>query len=314
MLKKNIWNSLRKIRAGLYRIFLLELYAYRIVGPLLKRKLAHREDPIKYLFIISPMRSGSTLLAHVLNGHPRIAGYGESHVPYLTERDLSHLIARTRIMEPSFSGSENFILEKMVWNYEISDKVLASADIYFVFLVREPAATFRSMGKLADQMPESPWARKWLSHDECLAYYQNRLNFMSRLMERINNSDRCLLLDFSALVNDTESALTALQQFLDLDQPLSAEYPTTTRTGEFRYGDLSQSIKSGKIQRRSDTPTTEASSPGVLEAKKIYAQALETSRQYCKFVIIDNALREGFPRTNSAGKNPSHPLRQQHLP
>ena len=284
-LPDNIWNLLKKSKASLHRTLVLDLYAYRIIGPRLNRKLGRRANPIKYLFINALNRSGSSLLLHVLNGHPRIAGYGENHVPYLTERDLSHLVARTCVMEPSFGGSEDFIMDKMVWNYEISDNVLASADIYFVFLVREPAALFRSMRKLADFHDESH-AKKWLSHDRCLVYYQNRLTFMAKLAERVNSPDRCLLLDYSALVNSTESTLTALQQFLDLDQPLSEEYPVSKYTGNLTYGDPSQKIKTGKIQRRSNITATETSSSAVLEARKLFNRHLETFKQHCKFVFL----------------------------
>jgi LPS sulfotransferase NodH len=36
----------------------------------------------EFVHILSHMRSGSTLLAHLLASHPEIIGYGETHIRY----------------------------------------------------------------------------------------------------------------------------------------------------------------------------------------------------------------------------------------
>ena len=49
----------------------------------------------RYIFILGHMRSGSSLLAHILADNAEVAGAGESHITYQTPRDLPKLILRT---------------------------------------------------------------------------------------------------------------------------------------------------------------------------------------------------------------------------
>ena len=284
-LPENAARFASKARDNIYRSIVIDLYAHRIIGPRLERALSQREKPIKYLFVISPMRSGSSLLTNILNGHPSIAGYGENHVSYSSPEDLSCLAARTRVLEPSFMGSEEFIMDKMVWNYQISDEVLSAADSNFIFLLRNPADTFKSMGRLADSNPQSQGFKRWRVRKNCLAYYQKRLADMAHLAERVNDPERCLLLEYESLMNVTKPTLQALEQFLGLEQPLSEEYPVSRSTGNFRYGDGSSNIRAGKIIRKVNMASSQVESPEVIEAQKTYARYLEEFRRHCRVVI-----------------------------
>ena len=49
----------------------------------------------RYVFILAHMRSGSTLLAHLLASHPDFVGAGETKVCYRTPADLPQLILKT---------------------------------------------------------------------------------------------------------------------------------------------------------------------------------------------------------------------------
>lgn len=292
---RNVARSASKVRHKIYRSIVIDFYIHRIISPRLGRRLSHRENPINYLFVISPMRSGSSLLTNILNGHPSIVGYGENHVSYSSPGDLSRLAARVSVLEPSFTGSEEFIMDKMVWNYQISDEVLSAADSKFLFLFRDPADTFRSMGKLTDLDPRSQVFKRLRDPKNALAYYQERLAEMAHLAERVNDPERCLLLEYESLLISTKSTLQTLEQFLGLDQPLSERYPVSRRTGNFRYGDGSPKIRAGKIIRKVSKASSLAESREILEARKTYARHFEELRRHCRVVITGPVAAKWFP-------------------
>ncbi len=48
----------------------------------------------KYLFVFAHMRSGSTLLVHLLNSSPEIIGYGETKTVYTDEDSFCNLLSK----------------------------------------------------------------------------------------------------------------------------------------------------------------------------------------------------------------------------
>lgn len=308
-LPKGMRSAYRSLRGFSSRRFLRDrvligLYAHRILAPRLSKKLARRKHPLKYLFVISPMRSGSTLVVHILNGHSDIVGYGENHTSYSSRKDLSFLLARTSLFEPQFKGSEDYIMDKMVRNYEISDELLASDQVYFLFLLREPDSTFSSMGKLAEYMPEHKTINRWQNHDYCLDYYKARLSFMANIARRVNDPKRCMLLQYEALLDDTAFTLRSIQQFLGLETPLSEEYPTSKTTGLFRFGDVSPNIKSGKIQRNSAPFNTskKPASPAIAEAREIQTDTLKYISSCCGTVMVTEQVKDSIGCVNTSAR------------
>lgn len=276
---------LSKFRDQFNNLVQYEMYVYRLRSAKLKQKLAKRQKPINYLFLISPMRAGSTLLTHVLNGHAAISGYGESHVSYKTERDLLHLLARTEYHNIDFQGTEAYVMDKMVWNYDIADELLTSKNVYFLFLLRDPKANFKSMGQLKTHRPWDDGVKIWEDHERCLDYYRYRLEFMADLAQRVNDPERCLLVEYEALLHETSETLGYIQHFLKLKTPISEEYPVSQTSGKFRFGDPSANLKTGRILRPPAPSKQETESPAVVAARQVYANHLETFKTCCKTTV-----------------------------
>ena len=74
-------NSMETSRPALWASFRV---ASRLYLRLYKREY-------RFVFILGHMRSGSSLLAHILASHRNIARRGEAHISYQTVEDLPRL-------------------------------------------------------------------------------------------------------------------------------------------------------------------------------------------------------------------------------
>ena len=101
------------------------------------------------LFILSHMRSYSSVLSHVLGSHPEIDGYCETHLRYRFALDFLRLQWRVRRLtgEP-LSG--RFVLDKILHNYSLASSVLERPQARVIFLLRQPADVLRSLNGLLE--------------------------------------------------------------------------------------------------------------------------------------------------------------------
>ena len=101
-----------------------------------------------YIFILSHMRSRSTLLAHILGSNPEIGGYFELHKSYLNWLDLIILRLRVQLDNKNIK----FALDKILWNrLQISEKICLKENLKIIFLLRKPEDTIKS---IIDQVVE----------------------------------------------------------------------------------------------------------------------------------------------------------------
>ena len=243
-------NCFRSAPCKKARKFLFELYMYSLLRPYFQYQLGHRTAPLQYLFVLSPMRSGSSLLVHLLNSNLEIEGYGESHCPYTTYRDLEKLIYRTAVIQGSLDFKNAvYVMDKLVRNHELSDAILGNKHAKFIFLLRDPAASFKSTTQLSKTCLG---LRKYQDFNIWLDYYQARLDCMQNLAKRINDKDRCLFVQYEELLYQTDETLQKFQSFLETQTPFSENYKLSKHTGNLRYGDPSDVMKSGKISRQKE--------------------------------------------------------------
>lgn len=246
-LKKLLPTKVKIFLSNLENFLRFDLYAYHIAGSRVRRLLKQRKQPSQYLFILGPARSGSSLLVKVLNSHPQISGYGESHECYDSAFDLEKLIYRTSVILDDFDPiGHTYVMDKIVWNYRLSDEILNNKQIKFVFLLRDPIATCMSALKCSS-VPEFKNVNSWMH------YYQKRLTFLANVATKINDPSRCLTLQYEDLLGNTDQVLASFQKFLGTALPLSDHY-TVSQGGRFKYGDNSSSITSGKILRKQVKP------------------------------------------------------------
>jgi hypothetical protein len=196
-----------------------------------------RRREYRYVFILGHMRSGSTLLAHILASHPDFVSAGETHTAYRAPADLPKLVLNTSELLRRPILRESYIVDQINHEY-VSDEVLRSEQLYkCLILIREPGATLRSMMDL-------------LKCDEkkSLDLYTNRLALLTSYGLLLGG--RAMLVNYNDLVDRTNETLAALTYFFELDLPLSPNYVTHRMTARIPgFGDPSNNIKSGRIVR-----------------------------------------------------------------
>jgi Sulfotransferase family len=259
---------------GLPKIVRLPIWAvFRTVS---RSYLMLRNRGFRYVFILGHMRSGSTLLAHILASHPDIAGAGETHLLYRTPADLPKLVLTTAEFLHKPILRETYIVDQINHDY-ITDDVLLAKDVYrCIILLREPEATLKSMAALK-RLNSEPW-----QETQALRNYVNRLEMLSRYASVLGQ--RASLVDYDDLVDHTEETLAALTKVLDLDPPLSPYYATHRMTGRVAgIGDPSENIKTGRIIR---TPKHEIaiSEETLIAATTAYRKCREKLRTITKTV------------------------------
>lgn len=234
--------------------------------PLL-RSLRGIDTPIaeRHLFVLAHPRSGSTVLAHVLNDHAEVTGYGEHHVSYDSLGDLRRLEARNAHFAHQPNLHTTYTMDKIVWNqHMIGPVVQASESSRFVFLIREPEATLESYGRMFHMLPTD--ADRFRS-------YRRRLEGLINQARSIDDPLRAFSLTYDELTHRTDDALEALSTWLELDPPLRSHYGLTPKTGIQSWGDPSDNIKAGKVLEleRRDTDID----PAVREvAARVYGESV----------------------------------------
>lgn len=82
------------------------------------------ERPNQILFMLGHMRSGSSLLTHILNTNPEISGFGESHLKYSTKEDFKELIYQVHQTLGKWQVDEKYILDKILHDSHLVDETL----------------------------------------------------------------------------------------------------------------------------------------------------------------------------------------------
>lgn len=200
--------------------------------------------PRRYLFMMSHMRSYSSLLCHILNSNPEVAGYVEMHESYSTSLDLFKLTMRVRELTGEQLRSGQYVLDKLLFNYDISEQMLERDDIVMLFTIREPEKAIRSIIAMGRKRRTPDWKSK---PPRVVDYYTRRLERLTEVAAA--RSHGTLFFEADQLIDDTVPLLRAFDGFLGLRQPLRPEYDTFEYSGTPKYGDPSKFITEGRIVR-----------------------------------------------------------------
>lgn len=196
----------------------------------------------RYLFILSHMRSRSSVLSHVLGSNEEIVGYSELHSSYLGYKD----VLRMRLDLYSDLGADlqdKYLLDKLLRNrYEISKSVSDKLNPKIIFLLRDAESTMKSIVNMGNITGIS-----WYKDPQLvLDYYCSRLRRLEVLSLEIGGG--CFFIDSDALVRDTDVVLKELTEWLELEVPLASDYKLFNNSGKPGYGDPSNHIKSGVLK------------------------------------------------------------------
>jgi hypothetical protein len=228
------------------------------------------------LFVLSHMRSYSSLLSHVLGSHPEIDGYCETHLRYRFAFDLWRLRSKVkRLTGEPLRG--HFLLDKTLHNYPIAHGILVNPRTRAVFLLREPADVIQSiihMGTHLDPLEQNT------NVGQVTSYYEARLRRLAELAPVL--AERAAFLPSEALLTNTDDALEFLRAFLELRQPLERRYRSFAKTGAPGFGDPSPAIRSGEIgaqsTRRAHVPVPESL---IERVRGAHIACVEACHRYC---------------------------------
>lgn len=237
--------------------------------------------PRRYLFVLSHMRSYSSLLCHLLNSHDDINGYVEMHRSYRGDLDLVELALRVR----SSTGERltgRYLVDKLLHNHaDLGADILNRRDVHVVFSIREPEQAVRSIIAMGLRREKLDWKS---DPTKVVNHYVRRLDRLAELAA--GKRKRSLFFEADHLVEATDAVLPALTSFLDLRRPLTAQYRTAGLTGARSYGDPSTYITSGTIVReRDDYGGIEIPDELMERARAAFAQTRERLAQRCEVTV-----------------------------
>lgn len=218
---------------------------------------AHSESRFagSFVFVVSHMRSYSSLLCHILGSHAEISGYAEAQLSYFGRNDLHRLAAKVRAIT---DGAElrRYVLDKILHNHlEIAPNVLSRPNVKVIFLIRGAEDTITSILNMSRAMAHTG---RFSDPERVLDYYVTRLAKIDAYSEQLARG--ALLVAAERLIADTAVTLAGIAQWLNLDSPLSSTYRTFRFTGAPGYGDPSPNIKVGAVvtdaaeRHRGDVP------------------------------------------------------------
>jgi len=241
--------TMRKlIRVG-KNVLIKQYFATRINWLKEPDRILFRNKPLKILLLFSHMRSGSSLLTHILNSNPEIIGYGETHLEYSSELDLKKLMLKVYFQGQEFTTikdveklkmSEKYVLDKVLHNNKfLTADFLASDKIVTIFLIREPKRSLKSILELKPKWNES----------QVLNYYVERLEMLAKYARIINSKERSFFLSHEQLLTQTDLVFGSLQNFLGTKEGFAEEYAILKTTGKEGIGDRLGNIQVGRIIR-----------------------------------------------------------------
>jgi hypothetical protein len=194
----------------------------------------------KYIFMLSHMRSRSSLLSHILGSNDEICGYSELHYSYPKVPSLVNMHVEL-YQDLSCDFTDKYLFDKLLHNSMLlNDDVLERTKPKVILLYRAPQSTLKSIINMGDLTGDDGYKNQSIATD----YYCNRLR---RLAEYAKKDIDVLFIDSDELVNNTEEVLIKLSNWLCLASPLSSNYTIFNRTGVTGAGDPSKNIMSGQI-------------------------------------------------------------------
>ncbi len=210
------------------------------LNPYLNYRIDHRKPPIEFIFVMAHMRSGSTLLTHILSSHPEVAGYSESNYTYRSARQLKEHIRAVHYIQRDLKFCERYVVDQINHNEYTPDFTwLVERGVKFIFLIREPRESLSSIIKLKEPFG---WGEQ-----QAAQYYIKRLRFLVACAQQCPLERLPLFVTYHDLIDNTSGVLKALQNFTGVQSAFSEKYSVTHTTG--KQGDPSSNIKAGAIVR-----------------------------------------------------------------
>jgi hypothetical protein len=198
--------------------------------------------------LLGHMRCGSSLMVHILTSNPDIAGVGETELPYRSIADLERLPPHVYLTLRRFRPSR-LVLDKILHDYLFAEEVLHAENCTFPIMAREAISSVRSMVTTLPGWFEknSPCPGDVLTR--AADYYRRRLDTLRQYAETLSRTGKCWYFTYEDLMERSLRVFSMLEQCLKLRYPLSERYAIGPKTGILGFGDPSENIKRGFIDR-----------------------------------------------------------------
>ncbi len=215
------------------------------------------------VFVLSSVRSGSTLLRLILNSHSQVCAPHETHFRRLAvdpttnpvrqamkaldlnRHDLEHLLWDRLLHRELVRSGKSVLVEKTPSNVFVADR-LATAwpDARFVFLIRHPYSIARSWHEAA---PDRRSMEQSIKHT----------HWFMQALEKDRQRLPGLTVRYEDLTGQPEQEVRRICEFLEVDwEPAMLDY------GQFDHGRLARGlgdwrakIKTGSVQAGRDLPS-----------------------------------------------------------
>ncbi len=227
----------------------------------------------QYILLLAHMRSGSSLLLHILASNPEIAGCGELNSTYATNRDLARLALRSRLQNRLLRRRPTYVVDQLNHSRQIqSPDLLSRPEVSCVYLLREPAGAISSMTDVLGH-------HYGLSLNEACDYYRERLASLAECAISTPGRDCAFVLTYDELIKRPRLTLDALGRFLGLNARLTENYRLFHFTG--KRGDPSRQISMGRIVNKA-RPIDPNIDPNLLvELEECYENRLRQLQASC---------------------------------
>lgn len=222
------------------------------------------------------MRSRSSVLSHILGSNPQICGYSELQMRYF---DMSSLDLMEEKIQLNGLCKRNigFYFDKILHNnLGISNDVISNQDCHFIIMMRNPSETISSIYRMG-AITDVEW---YTDMEKVLEYYCERLLEMENYSHKLKG--RYFFIESNDLINKTQTVLDGLTFWLQLKKKLKKKYKIFNHTGKPGYGDPSENIKKGILQKTSYNEMVEISPEISTKAQISYDR--------CKSIMIENSF------------------------
>lgn len=226
------------------------------------------------LLLLGHMRSGSTLLLHLLLTNPEVAAVGERNWVYTSRADLARLAIEARLARRAPFSRIRFVVDQVNHSHLTPmPSVLADARVRALFLLRRPEASLGSLLDLSHAYYGSSW-----SVAKAVDYYVKRLDGLVRLAAGIPTPDRVAFIGYEQLMEAPEQTLDALRLRLGLSRPFSIHYQTQPFTRS--RGDPGATIAAGTIVRKATVMDHRVGGADLLAATRAYEKCREALARF----------------------------------
>ena len=229
----------------------------------------------KYIFLISHMRSYSSLLAHILGSHNEILGYFESGFSFNKEIDLLKL----RIKLAGEGKITRYYLDKILGNNCRIEDSIFKLNVKPIFFIRKPESTIQSIINMGNNLV---YDKKYTNPERMTEYYIQRLKKILHYSQLVGKNG--LFFESEKIIADTPKLLDSISSFLDLKTNITSNYNTYNRTGLSGAGDPSGNINKGAIDSKKIKYDIKIDDAYLEKMDNVYNDIVSQIKKNCEYI------------------------------